>query len=389
MHALALCLQGLTRPGGKMLAASGRPYDTLEQVIGLSGEPGMGSLRDYGIGYDEVDLTPDGKIDLPAVLAKIDDDTQLVTFQRSRGYAWRPCLSVDDIGEAARAIHAKRPDVCVMVDNCYGEFTRKIEPTDVDVDVIAGSLIKNPGGGIAPTGGYIAGRHKYVEMIAYRLTSPGIGREVGSYYASYQPFYQGLFIAPHITMQAVKTSALAARVFGKLGYDVNPAFDAPREDIIQAIRFGEADKLIAHAGERGEILPEDLDVVTPTLECTIFQLIDDLVAHNGAGAYRRLAIMHDGGEDDVRVLAMITRQMRFMAHIKLMQAKRVRDDEIIKALGINPYGLRNTRRQLGAFTEERLERAYRDCVDAEYAIKSGAMSDEEALGRLMLNWLNS
>ena len=243
-HALALCLQGLTRPGGKMLAASGRPYDTLEQVIGLSGEPGMGSLRDYGIGYDEVDLTPDGKIDLPAVLAKIDDDTQLVTFQRSRGYAWRPCLSVDDIGEAARAIHAKRPDVCVMVDNCYGEFTRKIEPTDVDVDVIAGSLIKNPGGGIAPTGGYIAGRHKYVEMIAYRLTSPGIGREVGSYYASYQPFYQGLFIAPHITMQAVKTSALAARVFGKLGYDVNPAFDAPREDIIQAIRFGEADKLI-------------------------------------------------------------------------------------------------------------------------------------------------
>lgn len=243
-HALALCLQGLTRPGGKMLAASGRPYDTLEQVIGLSGEPGTGSLRDYGIGYDEVDLTPDGKIDLPAVLAKIDDDTQLVTFQRSRGYAWRPCLSVDDIGEAARAIHAKRPDVCVMVDNCYGEFTRKIEPTDVDVDVIAGSLIKNPGGGIAPTGGYIAGRHKYVEMIAYRLTSPGIGREVGSYYASYQPFYQGLFIAPHITMQAVKTSALAARVFGKLGYDVNPAFDAPREDIIQAIRFGEADKLI-------------------------------------------------------------------------------------------------------------------------------------------------
>ena len=152
---------------------------------------------------------------------------------------------------------------------------------------------------------------------------------------------------------------------------------------------GEADKLIAHAGERGEILPEDLDVVTPTLECTIFQLIDDLVAHNGAGAYRRLAIMHDGGEDDVRVLAMITRQMRFMAHIKLMQAKRARDDEIIKALGINPYGLRNTRRQLGAFTEERLERAYRDCVDAEYAIKSGAMSDEEALGRLMLNWLNS
>ena len=243
-HALALCLQGLTRPGGKMLAASGRPYDTLEQVIGLSGESGMGSLRDYGIGYDEVDLTEDGHIDLPKVLAKIDGTTQLVAFQRSRGYAWRPCLSVDEIGQAARAIHKKRPDVCVMVDNCYGEFTRKVEPTDLGADIIAGSLIKNPGGGIAPTGGYIAGKRKFVDMVAYRLTSPGIGREVGSYYAGYQPFYQGLFMAPHVTMQAVKTSALAARVFGKLGYDVNPDYNAPREDIIQAIRFGEADKLI-------------------------------------------------------------------------------------------------------------------------------------------------
>lgn len=243
-HALALCLQGLTRPGGKMLAASGRPYDTLEQVIGLSGESGMGSLRDYGIGYDEVDLTEDGHIDLPKVLAKIDGTTQLVAFQRSRGYAWRPCLSVDEIGQAERAIHKKRPDVCVMVDNCYGEFTRKVEPTDLGADIIAGSLIKNPGGGIAPTGGYIAGKRKFVDMVAYRLTSPGIGREVGSYYAGYQPFYQGLFMAPHVTMQAVKTSALAARVFGKLGYDVNPDYNAPREDIIQAIRFGEADKLI-------------------------------------------------------------------------------------------------------------------------------------------------
>lgn len=152
---------------------------------------------------------------------------------------------------------------------------------------------------------------------------------------------------------------------------------------------GEADKLCAHAGERAEILPEDLEVVTPTLECTIFQLIDNLVAHKGAEVYRMLSIMRESGEDNVRVLAMITRQMRFMAHIKLMQKNRARDDEMIKALGITPYGLKNTRRQLAAFTEERLESAYRDCVDAEYAIKSGAMSDEEALGRLMLNWLNS
>lgn len=243
-HALALCLQGLTRPGGKLLAASGRPYDTLEQVIGISGEPGMGSLRDYGVEYDEVELTPDGHIDVAGVLDKLDEHTQLVTIQRSRGYAWRPCLSVDEIGEVARAIHARRPDVCVMVDNCYGEFTRLQEPTELGADVIAGSLIKNPGGGMAPTGGYIAGKRKYVELVSYRLTSPGIGREVGSYGASYRPFYQGLFMAPHVTMQAVKTSALAARVFGGLGYDVNPAYDAPREDIIQAIRFGDADKLI-------------------------------------------------------------------------------------------------------------------------------------------------
>ncbi len=243
-HALALCLQGLTRPGGKLLAASGRPYDTLEQVIGISGEPGMGSLKDFGVGYDEVELTPDGHMDIPGILGKLDARTQLVTIQRSRGYAWRPCLSVDEIGEVARAIHSRRPDVCVMVDNCYGEFTRKVEPTELDADVIAGSLIKNPGGGMAPTGGYIAGKRKYVELISYRLTSPGIGREVGSYGASYRPFYQGLFLAPHVTMQAVKTSALAARVFGGLGYDVNPDYDAPREDIIQAIRFGDADRLI-------------------------------------------------------------------------------------------------------------------------------------------------
>lgn len=243
-HALALCLQGLTRPGGKLLAASGRPYDTLEQVIGISGEPGTGSLRDFGVDYDEVELTPDGHIDVEGVLGKLDARTQLVTIQRSRGYAWRPCLSVDEIGEVARAIHARRPDVCVMVDNCYGEFTRKAEPTELGADIIAGSLIKNPGGGIAPTGGYIAGKRRYVELVSYRLTSPGIGREVGSYGASYRPFYQGLFMAPHVTMQAVKASALAARVFGGLGYDVNPAYDAPREDIIQAIRFGDADKLI-------------------------------------------------------------------------------------------------------------------------------------------------
>ena len=243
-HALALCLQGLTRPGGTLLAASGRPYDTLEQVIGLAGEKGSGSLFDYGIGYDEVQLTPEGHIDIEEVLRNLTDSTQLVAFQRSRGYAWRDSLVLEEIADAAARIHAVKPDVCVMVDNCYGEFTRAQEPTELGVDIIAGSLIKNPGGGIAPCGGYIAGKHRYVEKVAYRLTSPGIGREVGSYAASYRPFYQGLFLAPHVTAQALKTAALAARVFSQRGYAVNPDYDARREDIIQAIRFDEPERLI-------------------------------------------------------------------------------------------------------------------------------------------------
>ena len=241
-HAIFTALAGLSEPGEAILSATGKPYDTLEEVVGIAGEPGNGSLRDFGVGYRQVELRPDGGIDVDAVLKNLAPSVKLVLIQRSRGYDWRPSLSVDEIDGAIDAIHNRRPDVCAMVDNCYGEFTDVREPR---ADLLAGSLIKNPGGGIAPTGGYAAGKRAFVEKVAYRLTSPGVGAEVGSYAGSYRPFYQGLFLAPHATAQAVKTAILAARAFGLLGFEVNPPFDAPRSDIIQAVRFGDADRLIA------------------------------------------------------------------------------------------------------------------------------------------------
>ena len=239
-HALALCLYGVLRPGDVMLSGAGKPYDTMEEVIGVAGTAGNGSLADFGVKYRQVELQ-NGKIDIPAIMDALTPDVKLVLLQRSRGYDWRPSLSVAELNEAIDAIHAKQPETCVMVDNCYGEFTNAEEPR---ADLMAGSLIKNPGGGIAPTGGYIAGRRKFVDLVSYRLTSPGIGAEVGSYAGSYQPFYQGLFQAPHTVAQAVKSAILASRAFELLGFDVNPRYDAPRNDIIEAIRFGDADKLI-------------------------------------------------------------------------------------------------------------------------------------------------
>ena len=239
-HALALCLYGVLRPGDVMLSGAGKPYDTMEEVIGIAGEPGCGSLKDFGVSYREVPLK-DGRMDIEAILEALTPDVKLVLLQRSRGYDWRPSLSVQELNMAIDAIHAKQPETCVMVDNCYGEFTNCEEPR---ADLMAGSLIKNPGGGIAPTGGYIAGKRKFVDLVSYRLTSPGIGAEVGSYAGSYQPFYQGLFHAPHTVAQAVKSAVLASRVFELLGFDVNPRYDDPRNDIIEAIRFGDDKKLI-------------------------------------------------------------------------------------------------------------------------------------------------
>ena len=264
-HALALCLYGALRPGETLLAASGKPYDTLEEVIGLTGEAGQGSLKDYGIGYRQIDLKADGSLDIHAILRAItaDDSIKLVELQRSRGYAWRPSLSIYQIATCIETIHNYRPDVAVMIDNCYGEFVEDCEPGLVGADLVAGSLIKNPGGGLAPTGGYICGRKELIERIGYRLTSPGIGGEVGSYAASYQPFYQGLFEAPHVVMQAIRTSMLAARVFELLHFDVNPRSDEDRSDIIEAIRFSSREQLIAfiqgiqmHSPVDSEAVPE-------------------------------------------------------------------------------------------------------------------------------------
>lgn len=243
-HALAVCLFGLLRPGDQLLSAVGMPYDTMDEVIGIS-KASDGSLAEMGVGYAQVELTGAGEIDLPAVCDAITDRTRVVMIQRSRGYAWRPALTVGQIGEAARAIHARKPDAIVMVDNCYGEFVDVQEPTHVGADVMVGSLIKNAGGGLAPTGGYIAGRHDLIERIACRLTSPGIGREVGSYAYGYQPFYQGFFFAPHVVCQAVKTAVLAAAVFSRLGFTVHPGVDDVRSDIIQALRLETPERLIA------------------------------------------------------------------------------------------------------------------------------------------------
>lgn len=243
-HALALCLYGVLRPGDMMISGAGKPYDTMEEVIGLSGEPGYGSLKDLGVDYRQVELK-DGKIDVQGILDALAPNAKLVLLQRSRGYDWRPSLMPEEFAPLAKMLHEKHPGVRLMVDNCYGEFVCEKEPSHYGADVCVGSLIKNPGGGLAPTGGYIVGTQDAVERIAYRLTAPGIGLEVGSYAASYQPFYQGLFMAPHTVAQAIKTACLAARVFEILGMTTTPAADEPRADIIQAIQMRTPERLVA------------------------------------------------------------------------------------------------------------------------------------------------
>ena len=244
-HAISLCLFGLVLPGERMLSATGRPYDTLEEIIGIGEGTPVGSLKEMGVGYDEVELAPDGTIDLEAVERAITPDTKLVIAQRSRGYAWRPSLMPEAFEPLARMLHEKHPGVRLMVDNCYGEFVCDREPSHYGADVCVGSLIKNPGGGLAPTGGYIVGTKEAVTRIAYRLTAPGIGLEVGSYAGSYQPFYQGLFMAPHTVAQAIKTACLAARVFEQLGMTTTPPSDESRADIIQAIQMNTPERLVA------------------------------------------------------------------------------------------------------------------------------------------------
>ena len=243
--ALSLCLFGLLLPGDQLLSATGSPYDTMETVIGLSGNA-PGNLKEMQVSYSQVEMTDNQtKIDTEGVLNAIRPNTKVILIQRSRGYAWRASLRPEEMREMIERVHAVRPDIFIMVDNCYGEFICEKEPTHFGADVCVGSLIKNPGGGLAPTGAYLAGSKRAIERIEARLTAPGLGREVGSCAASYQPFYQGLFLAPHTVTQALKTSILAARTFEKLGMKTTPAYDAPRSDIIQAIEMGMPERLIA------------------------------------------------------------------------------------------------------------------------------------------------
>ena len=242
-HALALALMSNLRPGDELLSPVGKPYDTLEEVIGI--RPSKGSLAEYGVTYKQVDLLPDGGFDYDNIKAAINEKTKLVTIQRSKGYQTRPTLSVESIGELITFIKNIKPDVICMVDNCYGEFVQRIEPTDVGADMVVGSLIKNPGGGLAPIGGYIAGKKECVENAAYRLTSPGLGKEVGASLSILKDFYQGLFLAPTVTAGALKGAIFAANIYEKLGFAVVPNSTEERFDIIQAITFGKPEGILA------------------------------------------------------------------------------------------------------------------------------------------------
>lgn len=242
-HALALALMSNLRPGDELLSPVGKPYDTLEEVIGI--RESKGSLKEYGITYRQVDLLDDGSFDYEAIRAAVNEKTKLVTIQRSKGYQTRPTLSVAAIGELISFIKQIKPDIICMVDNCYGEFVETIEPSDVGADMVVGSLIKNPGGGLAPIGGYIAGRKDCVENAAYRLTSPGLGKEVGASLGVMTSFYQGLFLAPIVTASALKGAIFAANIYEKLGFPVIPNSTECRHDIIQAVTFGTPEGVIA------------------------------------------------------------------------------------------------------------------------------------------------
>lgn len=242
-HALALALMSNLRPGDELLSPVGKPYDTLEEVIGI--RESKGSLKEYGISYKQVELLPDGSFDYDAIRAAVCDKTRLVTIQRSKGYQTRPTFSVAQIGELIRFIKEIRPDIICMVDNCYGEFVETIEPGDVGADMTVGSLIKNPGGGLAPIGGYIAGKKECVENAAYRLTSPGLGKEVGASLGVMSSFYQGLFLSPTVTASALKGAVFAANLFERLGFPVIPNGTESRHDIIQAVTLGSPEGVIA------------------------------------------------------------------------------------------------------------------------------------------------
>lgn len=258
-HALTIALSANVRPGDEILSPVGKPYDTLEGVIGIV--PSKGSLAEFGISYRQVDLLEDGSFDYEGIRNAINEKTKLVTIQRSKGYQTRPTLSVTQIGELIAFIKSVKPDVICMVDNCYGEFVEKIEPTDVGADLCVGSLIKNPGGGLVATGGYITGKKEYIENCAYRLSAPGLGKEVGATLGINQPMFQGLFMAPVVVASAIKGAIFAARIYESLGFPVIPNGTEDRHDIIQAVTLGTPEGLIAFCEGIQAAAPVDSYVV--------------------------------------------------------------------------------------------------------------------------------
>lgn len=259
-NALALAMMSNLRPGDELLSPVGRPYDTLEEVIGI--RESRGSLKEYGISYREVDLLPDYSFDYEGIKKAINKNTKLVTIQRSKGYASRPTFSVKQIGELISYIKGIKPEVTIMIDNCYGEFVETFEPSEVGADMIVGSLIKNPGGGLAPIGGYIAGTKECVENASYRLTSPGLGKEVGASLGILRSFYQGFFMAPTVTASALKGAIFAANIYEKLGFKCIPNATESRHDIIQAVELRDSKKLQAFAEGIQKASPVD-SYVTP------------------------------------------------------------------------------------------------------------------------------
>jgi cystathionine beta-lyase family protein involved in aluminum resistance len=255
-HALSLCLSGLLHSGDEIISVTGEPYDTLNELIGLKGEY-KGSLKNTGVIYKQIDFMDDGTVDFDAISKEITEKTTMVYIQRSTGYSFRPAVDIDTIKKIVEIAKEKNNKVICMIDNCYGEFLQEKEPTDVGADLLAGSLIKNPGGGIVLTGGYIVGKRNLIEEISYKLTSPGIGKECGLTFGLSRQMFQGLFLAPHIVSEAIKGSVFCSKLFEEMGYEVKPKYDAARSDIIQLIRLGSAEKVIAFCKGIQEAAPVD------------------------------------------------------------------------------------------------------------------------------------
>lgn len=243
-HAISIALFGILRPGDELLYITGKPYDTLEEIVGIRGD-GVGSLKEFNISYDSVDLKQDGTVDFEGVAAKIKPNTKMIGIQRSKGYATRPSFTISEIKEMISHVKKLKEDVVVFVDNCYGEFVESLEPCHVGADLMAGSLIKNPGGGIAKTGGYIVGKENLVKACSYRMTSPGIGAEAGASLYSLQEMYQGFFLAPHVVGQSLKGAVFTAAMLDRLGMNSTPKWDALRTDLIQSVQFDDKNKMVA------------------------------------------------------------------------------------------------------------------------------------------------